>query len=211
MKNVIFFLLDRQNNWIKKKLKSYLINFPKKYKYAITEDAKKLNDKIVFVISYTKILKNTFLKRNKEVFIIHPSKLPRDKGFAPVQNQVLRNKNLIHITLIKASNKVDSGPVGIRNKFLLIGHELSGEIREIQALAIFDIIKKFLKKYPDIQYKNQKGLGTFNKKRSFTDNKLNINKSIKSQFNLLRIVNNKLYPAFFEHKKHTYLLKIVKK
>jgi methionyl-tRNA formyltransferase len=51
----------------------------------------------------------------------------------------------------------------------------------------------------------------WHQKRSFTDNKLNINKSIKSQFNLLRIVNNKLYPAFFEHKKHTYLLKIVKK
>lgn len=211
MKNEIFFLLDRQNNWIKKKLKSYLINFPKNYNYKITEDAKKLNNKIVFVISYTKILKNTFLKRNKEVFIIHPSKLPKDKGFAPVQNQVLRNKNLIHIAIIRASNTVDSGPVGMRSKFLLIGHELSEEIREKQALATFNIIKKFLKKYPNIQYKKQRGFSTFNKKRSFTDNRLNINKSIKSQFNLLRIVNNKLYPASFEYKKNTYLLKIVKK
>ena len=42
------------------------------------------------------------------------------------------------------------------------------------------------------------------------DSKLNINRSIKSQFNLLRINDNKLYPSFFYYKKNKYLLKIYK-
>ena len=37
---------------------------------------------------------------------------------------------------------------------------------------------------------------------------LDINKSIKSQFNMLRVVDNERYPAFFSHKKKKYIIKI---
>ena len=36
------------------------------------------------------------------------------------------------------------------------------------------------------------------------------NKSLKEQFNLLRIVDNINYPAFFELDRHKYILKIEK-
>lgn len=114
-----------------------------------------------------------------------------------MQYQVLRNKKLIHVSLIKASKKVDAGPVAIRDSFFLKGHELSNEIRKMQALAIFKVVNKFLKKYPNITFKEQKGFGTFNNRRSYKDSELKINKTLKSQFNLLRIVDNNLYPAFF--------------
>ena len=35
-------------------------------------------------------------------------------------------------------------------------------------------------------------------------------KNIKSQFNLLRIVDNDNYPAFFKFKKNVYIIKILK-
>ena len=55
-----------------------------------------------------------------------------DKGFAPVQNQILRNKKKIFISLIKAVNKVDSGPIYMQSYFKLDGTELNNEIRYIQ-------------------------------------------------------------------------------
>ena len=210
-KEEFVFLLDKNNNWIEKRLIKFITKLPKKYKYLVTKKTTNIKNKIIFVISYTKILKKDFLKKNKEVLIIHPSNLPKDRGFSPVQNQILRKKNKIFVTIIRAVKKVDEGPICIQDTFNLKGHEIYDEIRDKQSTAIFKIVKKYLKKYPNIKFVNQKGKVTFNKRRSFNDNELNINKSIKSQFNLLRIVNNDFYPAHFKYKKNTYILKISKK
>ena len=61
------------------------------------------------------------------------------------------------------------------------------------------------------QYKNplkQQGDETFYKKRTAKDSKLDINKTINEQFNLLRIVDNENYPAFFYKDGKKYILKI---
>ena len=75
------FLLDKNNNWIEKKLLKFINKLPNKYKYTITKNPKNIKNKIIFVIGYTKIFDENFLKKNKEVLIIHPSKLPKDRGF----------------------------------------------------------------------------------------------------------------------------------
>ena len=72
------------------------------------------------------------------------------------------------------------------------------------------IIKKFLKEYPNIKSKKQTGKSTFFKKRNKLSSEINILKSIKSQFNLLRIVNNEKWPAFFKYKGKKFYLKIYK-
>jgi methionyl-tRNA formyltransferase len=207
----IFFLLDPSNLWIEMFLKKALKKFPKKYNYVITKNHKIIKNSIVFVLSYTRILDIDFIKRNKKVLIIHPSKLPKDKGFAPVQNQILNNKKLIHICLLEAAEKADSGPIIYRDTFLLSGLELSNEIRKKQAISTFKLINKFLKNYPKFKFYKQKGISNFNKRRRPEDSELNINKSIKSQFNLLRICDNDYYPAFFRYKKNIYVVKLFKK
>jgi methionyl-tRNA formyltransferase len=69
---------------------------------------------------------------------------------------------------------------------------------------------EFVKKYKSIQGKKQKGKSTFYLKRSQKSSELDINKSIKSQFNLLRVVDNERYPAFFNYENNQYILKIFK-
>ena len=56
----------------------------------------------------------------------------------------------------------------------------------------------------------QRGKGNFNRLRNSNDSEININKSIKSQFNLLRICDNERYPAFFKYKNKKFILKIFK-
>ena len=165
----------------------------------------------MFILSYTKILPESFLKKNKLNLIVHASRLPKDRGFAPVQYQVLRGKNNIDISLLIASKNVDTGDIFLRQKFKLNKNDLSEEIREKQAKATFDIIKKFLNQYPNINSFKQKGRSTFNKRRYSDSNKLNVHKSLKSQFNILRISDNEKYPAQFKISNTNYILKIYKK
>ena len=76
------------------------------------------------------------------------------------------------------------------------------------------LIKKFLsklKKNKTIKGIKQKGKSTFYRQRSKKDSLLNINRSILSQFNLLRVSDPENYPAFFKYKNRTYLVKIFPK
>jgi len=114
------------------------------------------------------------------------------------------------MSLIKAAKGVDAGPIYFQNSFILNGTELSDEIRNIQGIQFLNIIKKFLIKYPKVKSKKQIGKGNFNKRRYPKDSQLDVNKTIKKQFNLLRINNNKLYPSFFYFKGHKYIIKIFK-
>ena len=63
------------------------------------------------------------------------------------------------------------------------------------------MIKKFLYFYKEKKRRPKnyisKGKATYFKKRTPEDSKININKSLKSQFNLLRVCDEKNYPAFF--------------
>ena len=205
----ICFLLDIDNNW----LSSYCINYKKKTKniaIKIYYNFNKIkNYDYVFVLGYTKILPKIFIERNKLVIIIHESNLPKGKGFSPLQWQILQNKNIIKVNLIKLEPKVDSGDIILTDYLKLNGSELYDEIREKQAEATFQLIEKFLNK-KIIQYKKQKGKETFFRKRNADDSKLDINQSLKKSFNLLRICNNEEWPAFFYYKNHKYILKIFK-
>ena len=73
-----------------------------------------------------------------------------------------------------------------------------------------DLIEKYILSYPNIKGKEQQGKSTFYKRRTPKDSELNINKSIDEQFNLLRIVDNHNYPAYFIKNNVKYILKIEK-
>jgi len=212
MKYKVTFLLDKSNLWFEKQVRNYNFKLNNKYIFKISKNLNNIkNQNIVFPLSYTKILPESFLQKNELVLIAHSSKLPKDKGFAPLQYQILKNKKKVYISLIKAAKKVDTGSIYYQNSFMLDSTELSDEIRYIQGLQILKIINKFLIKYPNVKSKKQSGKSNFNKRRYPKDSELNVNKTIKQQFNHLRVNDNKLYPSFFYFKGQKYIIKIFKK
>ena len=206
----VTFLIDKSNDWINKYLKkSFLKNY--KFNFKISKNFKKIkNQDIVFILNYTKILPKSFLIQNRLNLVVHASNLPKGKGFAPIQWQILNNKKNILLCLIEAVERVDSGSIIEKKSIKFKGYELNGEIRHIQGNETIKIIKKFLNKYPKFKRKKQSGKSTFFRKRKPEDSELNINKSLKKNFNLLRIVDNEKYPAFFYYKKKKYIIKIIK-
>jgi len=206
----VAYLLDNTNSWIKKYLKkSTLIKKNKKYSSKIFTNYRRIeNYEIVFILNYTKILKPNFLKKNALNLIIHASDLPKGKGFAPLQWQILEKKNKISICLFEAVQKFDSGRIFAKDHLILKGTELYDEIRYHEAKVIIRMIKIFLKKYPNVISKKQTGKSTFYKKRNPNDSELNINIPIKKLFNQMRIANNEKWPSFFYFKNKKFIIKI---
>ena len=162
---------------------------------------------ILCLIGCDKIFRH--LNLNKSNIVVHESKLPEGKGWSPLSWQVLEGKREIILTLFEAQNDVDSGRIYFQESMKLIGHELLNEIKEKQGLLTNKLIEEYVLSFP-VNGKEQRGEPTFYDKRTPKDSELDINKTIDEQFNLLRIVDNEQYPAFFIKNNVKYFLKIFK-
>ncbi|MFH1772640.1 MAG: methionyl-tRNA formyltransferase [Candidatus Omnitrophota bacterium] len=163
-----------------------------------------------FILSYFNKIDERFLKKHKHNLVVHESNLPKGRGWAPLSWQILEGKKKIPIVLFEASERIDGGGIYIKDYISYKGNELYPEIREKQAIKTIELCLRFLKDYKNIAPLKQRGKPTYYKKRSPEDSRLDIHKSIKDQFNLLRVVSNEEFPAFFYCKGHKYILRIDK-
>ena len=150
------------------------------------------------------------LQLNKYNLVVHESDLPKGKGWSPLTWQVIEGKKRIPITLFEATENIDAGNIYLKEFIELDGTELIDELRAKQMYFTSSMIVKFVSspnKYPPIA---QTGESTFYQKRTMVDSKLDIDKSIKSQFSLLQVCDNERYPAYFELNGIRYSLKINK-
>ena len=167
---------------------------------------------IVFMLSYSKIVPEYLLRLNKNNIVVHESALPNGKGWSPLTWQILDGKNEIPITLFEASSAIDSGNIYIQDVIRFNGSELIDELHNKQGNATVSLCIEFVSKYTFyIEHaKQQKGYSSYYRKRIPADSELDINDTIKNQFNLLRVVDNKRYPAFFLYEGERFYLYISK-
>ena len=163
---------------------------------------------ILALLSCERIFKNLYL--NQYNLVVHASELPKGKGMSPLTWQILEGRNSIPVTLFEASQNFDDGPIYAQDQIYYEGHELISELRTKLGDKINDLVLKFIENHPNNIAKTQIGESTFYDKRQPKDSELNIDKSIAEQFNLLRVVDNERYPAFFHHLGHKYILKVEK-
>ena len=201
-------LLDQQNLWIKPHLSGFELS-RQNYEISIHENLEDVFDfDIVFILGYTKKIHLKQLKKNKLNLIIHESALPQDRGFSPIQWQVLQGKNEIVVSLIEAVEALDEGDIFEQTLLKLNGSELFPELRQKQAEATLQLMNKFLFSFPKITRKKQHTGGTFNRRLQDSDHELDINKSINENFNILRIGDNEKWPTYFWRDGKKFILKI---
>lgn len=165
---------------------------------------------VVFFLGCINIVENYLLDRNDHSLVVHESKLPQGKGFSPVQWQILDGCNEIPILLIDADSNADTGDIWLEDKIVLNGTELEDEWRALQGDKTIEICLKFVDNHNSLSKKSQLGSESFYRRRNPSDSVLDVNKTIIEQFNLLRIVNNKKYPAHFFINNIKYVLTIHK-
>lgn len=168
------------------------------------------NSDITFFLSCEKYINKESRSKSRYNIVIHASDLPKGKGMSPTTWQILEKKNKIPVTLFEVSDGFDEGDFYLKDSFKLDGTELINEWQDKLYGCIEKMIINFIKNIKKLKPIKQSGRALIYRRRSKADSELSINKSIKSQFNLLRVVDNKKYPAFFKYKNQKYILKIYK-
>lgn len=207
----ITILTDNPNSWIMpfvEELKTYLRR-DHEVKHVFESGQVESGD-ILFILSCEKLVKSCILKLNKNNIVVHPSDLPKQRGWSPLTWQVLEGKNVIPICLFEAHPIADGGGVYVRDEIKLNGTELNSDMKQKQGEITLKMIKKYLKEKDTLLAIDQIGEPTYCKKITSEDSEIDIDKPIKDQFNRLRVVDNERYPAFFKHKNNKYIIKIYK-
>ena len=201
-------------NYYKKKILNKLKRYSNNIILLNSHKKLKKNYDINIIFSYFKKIPNTYLKKSKVNLIPHESNLPKGKGMSPLTWQILEGKKKVFFCLIEANSKIDNGVIYYKKTKIIQKNLLFDEIKKIQLNENLKLLIKFVKFYKlknkAPKSKVQIGKGTFYKKRDPSNSELKIQKSILSQFNLLRVVDNKNYPAFFKIYGKKNILKISK-
>lgn len=164
---------------------------------------------LVLILSYDKKIPKDFLEGRHNI-VVHGSDLPKGRGWAPIFWQILEGKTKIPMVLFEANESFDAGEIYLKDYLFLDGDELNEEIREKQANKTIELCLKYIANSKSLKSHRQNGSASYYKKRTPKDSELDVNKTIAKQFNLLRIVNNDEYPAFFRYKGKKYTIKIFK-
>jgi|SRR3989344_5327369 len=210
---IITLLLDNPNSWIfpyAQDLEKRLQALGHTVTILHVAEAIPMGD-ICFLLSCEKIVPKEIRLRNKYNLVVHESALPQGKGWSPLTWQILEDKNDIPITLFEAEDKVDAGYIYVEDNMHFEGHELVDELRVVQGTKTIELAIAFVENIQNLHGRAQTGEESFYPKRTAKDSELDVTKSIAEQFNLLRVVDNERYPAFFRYNNNTYIIKIKKK
>lgn len=206
----ITILIDNIDSWIipyTNKLKEELLRLNHQVK--LVHEHKEVNQgDILMLVSCNRIFRS--LELNSYNLVVHESDLPKGRGMSPFTWQVVEGKSKIPVTLLEATESLDAGVIYDQLWVELDGTELVDDWRRLQGNATVELLSNFVKKYPDIKGLKQEGEPTFYPKRTPEDSRLNPDKTIEEQFNLLRVVDNDRYPAWFERNGVKYKLRIDK-
>lgn len=178
-----------------------------------THEVEKLGSgDLCFYLSCSQIVPITVLGNFRNNLVVHESNLPQGKGWSPLTWQILEGHNRIPVTLLEAVEKVDSGDIYLQEWIEFEGHELIDELRQAQAESTLRLCSQFVQQYPEVLKvaKPQAGVESFYPRRRPKDSQVDAHHSLADQFNLLRVVDNQRYPAFFEIRGKFYKIFIEK-
>lgn len=165
---------------------------------------------IAFYLSCTGITPPATLAKNTMNVVVHASALPQGRGFSPLVWQVLEGKNTIPLTMITMAEEVDSGDILIQRDLVFQGHELNDEMRDAMGQAIVDMCFDVATADAPPTPQPQSGPSSWYPRRGPKDSRLDPDQTLSDQFNLLRVVDNERYPAFFDLQGHRYTLTITR-
>lgn len=168
---------------------------------------------LAFYLGCEQIISSSLRQRNRHNLVVHASDLPRGRGWSPLTWKIVEGMNTVPVVLFEAADKVDSGDIYLSETIEYTGFELIDELRHALAKVTIKLCLCFIKRYPDIigEAKKQEGKATYYPRRTAQDSRLDPDRTIREQFNLMRVADNKRYPCFFEIDGHLYVLSITKK
>ncbi|QJD88433.1 methionyl-tRNA formyltransferase [Cohnella herbarum] len=165
---------------------------------------------IAFYLGCEQIVPPALLALNRHNLVVHASDLPKGKGWSPLTWRILDGDNEIPVVLFEAAEKVDDGPIYLREKIVFQGTELIDEMRSELGRTTIALCNRFLMQYPAVvaHAEVQQGESTYYPRRTPEDSRLNPDLTIREQFRLMRVADNERYPCYFELGGSTFEVKV---
>ncbi|MEO8680137.1 MAG: formyltransferase family protein [Vicinamibacterales bacterium] len=166
---------------------------------------------LLFLVSCSQVVRATDRARFRTVLVLHASDLPKGRGMSPHVWAVLAGASEITVTAFEACDPVDSGDIWFKTVFSLEGHELLPEINEKLFEAELNLMTRAVDEALSVRPNPQVGEpDSLLRGRTPMDSRLDPDKTLAEQFELLRVVDNSRYPAFMDYRGHRYIIKIDK-
>jgi len=166
---------------------------------------------ILMLISCHEIISAKDRQRYRTSLVIHASDLPEGRGWSPHIWQILEGKHDIVVSMIEAEDQVDTGAIWVQQHLVLEGHELCDEINEKLFAIELALMDEALAKVESRRPVPQDGrTPSYYRRRTPGDSRLDPNRPIADQFDLLRVADPARFPAFFELRGHRYVVRLEK-
>jgi methionyl-tRNA formyltransferase len=171
-----------------------------------------LGGNILFLISCSEIIDSEIREKYEHSLVVHASALPNGRGWSPHIWQIVEGNNTIPVTLLEAEDKIDSGAIWAQESVHLEGHELFDEINS----KLFEITLQLMTFAVDnasaVKPRRQVDAEpTYYRQRTAEDSRLDPNRTIAEQFELLRVADPERFPCFIEHRGKRYVVTLRKR
>lgn len=155
---------------------------------------------ILFLISCSEIVGDADRAAYGATLVLHASDLPRGRGWSPHIWQLIDGAEEITLSLLEAEDKVDSGRIWKKLKFLVPKHALWDEINAGLFSAEIELIDFAVNEFSQIRPNSQDPSiePCYYPRRTPADSQIDPSQSITSQFDRIRVCDPNRFPAFFE-------------
>ncbi|WP_288235939.1 methionyl-tRNA formyltransferase [uncultured Prochlorococcus sp.] len=160
---------------------------------------KKYNLDIFFIIGWHKIVSQEVIDIASYCIGMHTSLLPKDRGSAPVNWQIIRKESKGGITLFHLDIGVDTGDIIAQKKFKILETDTCKDVHEKSILGAIKMLREewpFFKKNEIKRIPQINSHASFNKRRNVNDGKIDWNKSNIDIYSLIKATTSP-YPGSF--------------
>lgn len=144
--------------------------------------------------------------------VLHASDLPRGRGWSPHIWELAGGATQITLSLLEASDRVDSGRIWKKLHIPVPPTALWDEINHLLFTAELRLMDFALKSFGRIAPEEQPTdiEPTYFRLRTPKDSRIDPQCSIAAQFDLIRVCDPSRFPAYFEYRGQRYALKLEK-
>lgn len=167
---------------------------------------------ILFLISCSEIVSASDRDRYAASLVLHASDLPRGRGWSPHIWEIVGGSDRIVLSLLEAEDRVDTGRIWAKRDIAVPLDALWDEINELLFAAEIELMDFAVTAFDAIEPAEQTPdiAPTYHPRRNPDDSRIDPERSIADQFNLIRICDPERFPAFFEYRGHRYRIRLDK-
>lgn len=163
---------------------------------------------LLLLVSCGEIIRAEDRARFAHTLVLHASDLPRDRGWSPHIWAVIGGAEEITVSLLEAEDKVDTGRIWHQVHAAVPRTALWDEINQILFAAEMELLDFAVENLHTVVPRAQDPdvPASYNRLRRPDDSRIDPQRPLAEQFDLIRTCDPQRYPAFFEHRGQRYRL-----